>query len=332
MTLLITGANGFLGNYVVAEALRQGHAVKAMVRAGADPSTLAWAGNPNVELVRLDLNHPDGLTVALRGVDCVIHLAAAKRGDYQTQYAGTVTATENLLKAMGEAKVLRIVALSSFSVYDFMAASPLVALDEQSPLEKKPEHRDDYAKLKLAQEKLILEVASKAGWEWVVLRPGMIWGKDNLLNAWAGTPAGGRAWIRTGGGARIPLTYVENCAEAVVLAAGSESARGNVFNVVDDALPTQGEYLNLIRARINDRRYVIPVPFGLLRFASGTAWLLSHKLTMGRARVPGVLVPARLNARARPLAYSNQKIKALLGWKPRYSLQQGLDRSTSDCD
>jgi nucleoside-diphosphate-sugar epimerase len=117
MNLLVTGANGFLGRYVVAEALRRGHSVRAMVRSTGDAAKHGW--DDRVTPVQADLRRRRGLTEAVAGVDAVLHLAASKAGDMYAQYAGTVVATENLLSAMDEAGVRRIVAISSFSVYDY---------------------------------------------------------------------------------------------------------------------------------------------------------------------------------------------------------------------
>ena len=46
-----------------------------------------------------------------------------------------------------------------------------------------------------------------------------------------------------------------------------------------------------------------------------------------QAKIPGLFVPARLHARCKPLRYSNQRIKQVLGWTPRYSLIEALERS-----
>lgn len=327
MKFLVTGANGFLGSYVVREALRQGHAVRAMVRPAANVAKLGWPQSDQLEVVRADLRSRNGLTDAVRGVDSVIHLAAAKSGDVYTQYAGTVVATENLLAAMTEAGVNRMVAISSFSVYDMVRASPLAAMDEQSPLESDALHRDAYAHTKLVQERLIRDHAAANKWSLVVLRPGMIWGKDNLLNAWIGMPAGERFWIRTGAWAKVPLTYVENCAEAIIIAATSTEAQGQTFNIVDDAAPTQREFTRMVLGRLTPRRRVIPVSYSLLRLTAGSIAFVNKRMLGGRARVPSLLVPSRLAARGRPLNYTNRKLKTVLGWKPRYTLEQGLDRS-----
>lgn len=327
MKLLVTGANGFLGSYVVQEALRKGHTVRALVRPATDVAKLDWPSSDKLEVVRADLRSRNGLTDAVRGVDSVIHLAAAKSGDVYAQYAGTVVATENLLAAMTEPGVHRMVAISSFSVYDFARASPLAALDEQTPLEQDSLNRDAYAHTKLVQEQLIREHAAQHNWSLVVLRPGMIWGKDNLLNAWIGMSGGKRFWIRTGAWARVPLTYVENCAEAIVMAASSKAAQGETFNIVDDAVPTQREFARMVLKRVDPKRLTIPVSYTLLRLTAGSIALFNRVALGNRARVPSLLVPVRLAARARPLQYSNKKIKTVLGWKPHYSLEEGLNRS-----
>lgn len=330
MKLLVTGANGFLGNYVVLEALRRGHTVRALVRPAADIAKLGWPASDHLEIVRADLRSRAGLADAVRGVDSVIHLAAAKSGDVYTQYAGTVVATENLLAAMTETGVHRIVAISSFSVYDFAKASPLAPVDEQTPREQDALERDAYAHTKLVQEQLIRDHAAAHQWSLVVLRPGMIWGRDNLLNAWIGLSGGKRFWIRTGAWARIPLTYVENCAEAIVMSASSKAAQGETFNIVDDAIPTQRQFTRMVLRRLAPRRIVVPISYTLLRLTAGSIALVNKRLLGNRARVPSLLVPSRLAARSRPLQYSNKKIKTVLGWKPRYTLEEGLNRSLAD--
>jgi nucleoside-diphosphate-sugar epimerase len=161
----------------------------------------------------------------------------------------------------------------------------------------------------------------------VVIRPGVIWGKDNVLGAWFGMAAGARLWIRTGSWARVPLTYVENCAEAIVMAAESVRAQGQTFNIVDDELPTQRQFTRMVLPRLHPQRWTVPIPYTLLRFTAWSAAMTNKYLLGGGARVPGLFVPCRLHARAKPLTYSNQKIKSYLGWQPRYGLAEALDRS-----
>ena len=120
MKLLVTGAAGFLGRFVVAEALRRGHCVRAVIRSGGGVADETVPERPGVEYVDIDLRSRTGLVEACNGVDAVLHLAASKAGDMYTQYAGTVVATENLLEAMTAAGVRRIVGISSFAVYNYL--------------------------------------------------------------------------------------------------------------------------------------------------------------------------------------------------------------------
>ena len=326
MKLLVTGASGFLGRYVVDEALRRGHAVRAMVRSTASAAKSRWDTDPRVEVTVVDLRSRRGLLEAVAGVDAVLHLAAAKSGDVYAQYGGTVVATENLLLAMDQANLRHIVHVSSFSVYDWMRIRGGSVVDESAALEKDAFDRDAYAHTKLVQERLVRDHASENGWRWTVLRPGMIIGPDNLWGARVGAQ-GKRTWVRMGARARLPVTHVESVAEAIVLAAEREQAAGEVLNVVDDETPTQRQYVKLLRARTSPRPRVIGLPWNGIRATAGLAWLTNNLLLRNRARLPGILVPCRVHARFKPLKYTNRKIKEVLGWTPRYSLVEAIDRS-----
>jgi len=329
MNLLVTGANGFLGRHVVAEALRRGHSVRAVVRSAGDVPRNGWRPGANFSFVQADLRRRKGLSDAVAGVDAVLHLAAAKAGDMYAQYGGTVVATENLLAAMSEARVRRIVAISSLSVYDYLKMRSFSVLTESSPLETDAFDRDEYAHTKLVQERLVRDHATQEGWNFVILRPGVIYGKDNLWTARLGI-RGGKVWLRTGAWAKLPLAYVENCAEAIVTAAeraGEVSVKGNVFNLIDDKPPTQRQYARQLQRRMSPRPIIVPVAWTVMRSLARMAVLTNKLLLGGRAKVPGIFIPARLHARCKPLRFDNARIKQSLGWSPRYSLEEALDRS-----
>jgi nucleoside-diphosphate-sugar epimerase len=331
MKLLITGASGFLGQYMVAEALRRGHQVSAVIRPKTDATRLSWYNHPNLKLVRLDLRQTSGLVESLQGVDNVIHLAAVKAGDFYTQFAGTVITTENLLAAMKEAEVKRLTAISTFSVYDYLNMPSGQVLDEDSPTEKDPLNRDEYAQTKLIQEDLYRDFEQNGG-QVTIIRPGMIYGRDYLWNACLGGELGESAWLRIGANAIMPLTYVENCAEAIVIASESEQAFGQVINIVDDNLPTQNTYAQKLIERMEKTPRTFFVSWTVMRLIARSAWLYNNWFLKGQARLPGIFVPAKLHARFKPLRYSNQKAKQVLNWKPKYSLDTAFERSCSDAD
>ncbi|MCL4691936.1 MAG: NAD-dependent epimerase/dehydratase family protein [Candidatus Hydrogenedentes bacterium] len=329
MRLLVTGAAGFLGRSVVAEAIQRGHQVHAMVRPATDVSALAWHDDPAVTLVRADLRSKNGLAEAVKDADAVIHLAAAVGGDLYTQLMGTVVATENLLDAMCETGVKRLIAISSFSVYSYIDKWSHTVLKETTPIEPRLKERDDYCLTKVMQENLVREYADREGLQLTVLRPGIIYGRDNLWTACLGAQAGERWWIRIGAGAKLPLTYVENCADAIVLAAEKQEAIGQTFNIVDNRCPSHRTYIRLLRKRLSPSPRVIPVPWTLMRAICRMAWIANRMFFKGDGKLPSILVPARMHARCKPLRYSNARLRKTLGWSPRYSLRDALDRSFS---
>ena len=327
-TVFITGAAGFVGQYVVAAVLRAGHRVLANVRAKTQVERISWHQHPNVTFIRQDLRQRRGLPEALASADAVIHLAAVKSGDFYDQFAGTVIATENLLWAMQAASVRQLVAISTFSVYDFLRTKPGRVLDEAGLIEAAPQNRDEYAQTKLIQEQLYRAFEG----DLTILRPDMIYGRDNLWHALIGAEVGGDRWLKIGGKATLPMAYVENCADAIALALTAPKAIGETINIVDDHLPTQKAYLKQLLAYTPQPPKLIPVSWFLMRSIANLAWWYNQKILGGQAKLPGILVPAKLQGRFKPLKYTNQKAKALLGWTPRYDLEAAFERSCSDRD
>lgn len=330
MKLLITGASGFLGKYVVTEALRRGHKVRAVVRPSSNAKNLTWHNHPAVELIRIDLRRKNGIVDALFGVDAVIHLAAAKEGDFYTRFAGTVIATENLLDAMLEASVLRLVDISTFSVYDYMGTPSGKTINEDTSLERNPFERDEYAQTKLLQEELVREFEQTYNAQVTIVRPGLVYGRDNLWSTLLGGKLTDNLWLRIGAYATIPLTYVENCAEAIVFAAECDRAIGQTLNIVDDNLPKQRAYVKkLIKYKVSVPR-MIPVNWTLMRTIAWIFWTYNQRVLQGEAKLPGIFIPRVLDARFKHFRFSNARAKQVLGWKPKYSLDTALERSCSN--
>ena len=259
MKLLVTGASGFLGQYVVLAALQRGHQVRVVIRPSTDEKSLPWYHHPAIEVVCLDLTEQHLLSAALQGIDAVIHLAAAKSGDFDTQYASTVVATESLLRGMVATHILRLVAISTFSVFDYLNIPSGATIDEDAIIVQEPQQRDVYAQVKLLQENIFRRFEQENGGRVTIIRPGMIYGRDHLWNACLGVKVSDRLWVRIGANAQIPLTYVENCAEAIILAGEREQAIGETLNIVDNDLPTQKIYANKLRQLMPRSLYTIPI-------------------------------------------------------------------------
>lgn len=325
MRVLVTGAGGFLGRYVVAEAVRRGHDVCAMLRPSA--SHVPFPQHPRLTYAYADLRKRDGLPDAVEGQDAVIHLAASSAGDFYTQFEGSVLATENLMEALKAEGACRIVHISSFSVYGYRQRWSFARLDESSPIDKYMDDRDDYAKTKWLQEELVRRYAMQHDWSFVILRPGVIYGPDRLFSARLGGKISNHLWARIGAWAPVPLTYVENCAEAIVLAAERTNVSGETLNIVDSKPPSQRAYVAKLRRRAKPRPRVVPIPWTAVRAVAGLAWAYNKIMLGRRARLPGILIPARVHARFKPSRYPNRRIRETLSWEPRYTLDESLDRA-----
>ena len=328
MKVLITGAAGFLGQYVVAEALRCGHSVRAMVRPTTDVSQVPWGDRTDVELVRANLCDRMSLDPIVRDVDAVIHLAAAKSGSYSSQFSNTVDATKQLLAVMEDCSVTRSIFISSFSVYDYLHLPEGALLKETTPLDTAPDERDVYAQMKLQQEALVRTFANKHEGQVILLRPGVIYGRDHLLHAHLGAKLKNGLWISIGDRTLIPLTYVENCAAAIVKALSSPAANGQILNIVDDYLPTPRQYCKMLAECGVRVPITIPIGWSIARQLARFAWHVSRRLNPPPS-LPGILVPARLHARFKPLNYTNYLAKRLLDWEPTYSPKTAIARSAS---
>lgn len=343
MILLVTGATGFLGQRVIDHALRRGHRVRAVVRPGRDVSGMPWAGRDGLELVEIDLaadpsagKLADGMVAEHPGAVVVIHAAGVLTGSDSVQQAETVEPTRRLIQAMRRAGVRRLVLLSSLSIYGYAALPEGAQLDETTPTEPDPADRDAYCRAKLAQEAIALEAAQSQGLLVTALRPGVIFGPGRLWTARLGVAKGSVA-ILLGGNAALPVSFVEHCAEAAVLAAERDAVLSDVrtepdalgncgafeaINVIDDDRPTQRQYAALLRKHTDAGPSAwLRLPWGLLKRVASACALLGLLAPNMFSRLPGILRPAAMHARIKPLRYSNCRLHDRLGWAP-----------TSDCE
>lgn len=328
MIVALTGSTGFLGRTVGQAVLAAGHTLVAVARPGPAPAAHPWRGDARAQVRVASLNDPIALTQALAGCDVVVHAAAALQGDEATQWAVTVEGTRQLIAAMQSAGVGRLVGISSLSVYDYLALADGDTLDETAALEREPAGRDVYARCKLQQDELFRSFARLPGCQSVTLRPGVIVDAQRMWNFSLGQALGPKAWLALGpqgAAAELPLVHVDDVAAAVLLALVPGPADGLALNLVGQPAPTRGALLLSLQQQ--DRRaggptpWVIRFPWGLHRLLAGLADGLNCRLFGGRLPLPGLLRPARLMARFRPLHYTASLAERRLGWRAQVPLR-----------
>jgi hypothetical protein len=96
---------------------------------------------------------------------------------------------------------------------------------------------------------------------------------------------------------------------------------------VDDDLPGRRRYMDALAQRTTPRPGIIGVPWAMLASAAGTASWINRTLLLDKASLPDILRIASVCERCKPLRYSNARAKEKLGWKPKWNLEEGLERS-----
>jgi nucleoside-diphosphate-sugar epimerase len=326
--ILVTGSNGFIGVKVVEALLDHDfNNLRCFVRPTSRLDNLEKVLNrsetsQNGEIITGDLLSRDDCERAAEGVSLIYHLAAGMEKSFAGAFMNSALATRNLLDAFLQASVpRRFVNVSSFAVYSNLALKRGDILDETCPLEDASQERfDAYGFGKLKQEQIVKEYGSRFELPFVILRPGYVFGPGKReLNGRVGVSTFG-LFIQVGGSHLLPLTFVENCAEAIVLAGLRPGIDGETFNIVDDELLTAKEFLNRYKKKTGKRSIRIPY------FAAEMlckAWEGYSKSSHGQ--LPAAFNQRRCSAEWKGNRYSNQKLKDRLGWKPSVPMDKAMD-------
>ena len=335
--ILITGAAGFIGSRVIKSLLDRGFRnLACFARPSSEAARLEVIINDSpsgarIDVLRGNLLSPDHCENAVKGAAVILHLAAGTgEKSFPDAFMNSVLTTRNLLEAsLKHARLRRFVLVSSFSVYTNRDKPHGRLLDESCPIEDHAELRGEaYCFAKVQQEKIVAEYARNYGVPCVVVRPGSVYGpgKEGIAGR-VGIDAFG-PFLHLGGSNIIPFTYVENCADAIVLAGIVEGVDGEVFNVVDDELPSSRQFLRLYNKNVRRLRSIY-VPH-VVSHALCYMWEKYSQWSEGQ--LPPAFNRRRWHAYWKKSYYSNQKLKTRLGWVQRVATAEGLKRFFESCE
>lgn len=301
MTTLVTGASGFIGGHVVERLVGEGVAVRCLVRATSDTSSLRGA-----ELVVGDLTDAASVARAADGCSAVVH-AGALVSDWATieEIArANVEGTRNVVAACGGA---RLVHVSTTDV-----------------------HRFDnwYARTKRAAEAEVRGGAARASGaaEAVIVRPATVYGPRSLEVVGAIAAAlRSRSMVLVGGGRAVAgLTYVDNVVDAILLALRAPA--GAAVDVADGLDVTWRRFADDLAAGLGlpRARWSLPLPVArALGVALEEGYRVARRATGVRTRP--LLSRQAVDILGRDQSFDDVAARTVLGWEPRVGYEQGLD-------
>lgn len=312
--ILVTGANGFVGRALVSRLRQSGEPLRLLLR--RPPQT---PPGDDIHRVYGDLGNPAAVDHAVEGVEVVYHLGAAMKGGNFEFSAGTIWGTRNIIEACERHGVRWLVYVSSMSVLDHAGHQPGTPVNEASPYEPHADQRGLYTQTKLEAEKMVLEAAARNRIQVVVLRPGQIYGPGAEKVPPSGTIGIAGRWLVVGSGKHyVPFVFVENVVDALLLAAQADVPNGSIFQLVDPDGIRQKDYVEWVRRSGRPVRASY-VPAWFLKIAGWGVQLLGKIL---KRSVP--LTPYRVRSITPLWPCDSTAAHTKLGWKPRYSIQEGL--------
>lgn len=255
-TVLVTGANGFVGSHVVRRLLSSGHSVVGLIRGAGDGEALVaqlpaeFRGNVRIRIG--DITRPETLAPAMADVDAVVHLAAIPRdwNDGLDLDRVNTGGTAAVLDAARRAGVRRFVHLGALGVADVPALH--------------------YASSKARAERLVAE----SGLDWTILKPSLLWGPgDGFFSLIAGLVrmSPGAVPIPGLGTARFQPLAVDDLATIVVLALERPDTIGRSYELGGPEVWTYREIVAEVLGALGKRRLIIPMPVPAITLVAAAA-------------------------------------------------------------
>ncbi|MBP1047798.1 NAD-dependent epimerase/dehydratase family protein [Enterococcus sp. BWM-S5] len=315
MKILVTGATGFLGKYVVEELKEAGYEVTAFGRNQLIGEQLAGDA---VTFIQGDFTKLSDILTASKGMDAVVHAGALSTvwGKWEDFYQTNVIGTENVLEACETNQIKRLVFISSPSIYA-AAKDQLQVKEAEAP---KTNELNFYIKSKLLAEQRIHE---KKQIDSVILRPRGLFGVGDTsiiprlikVNKKIGIP------LFDGGQQLVDVTCVENVALAIRLSLESEKAIGETYNITNDEPAPFKDILDQLHQEIG-----VPVRYLSLSYSLmyGVASTLEKIYTVFRITKEPLFTKYTLYLLKYSQTLSIEKAKNELNYQPKMTITEGI--------
>ena len=298
--ILVTGADGFIGNALCAQLRDRNYPIRRVLRGPASDDDIRIG----------DIGTLTDWRAALAGVDGIIHLAARAHvmhdsvADPLAEYRRiNVDATIRLARAAAAAGARRFVFLSSIKVNGERTMGKSFTEDDA------PRPEDAYGISKWEAEQALSKIAAETGLEVVVLRAPLVYGpgvKGNFLTLLRAVARGVPLPLASIDNRRS-LIYVSNLTGAIARCIDHPAAAGKTFLVADDVDVATPQLIRAMAVALDVPARLLPFPLPLLRTVAAL---------LGKT--------AALSRLTDSLQIDDSRIRRALDWQPECALAQGL--------
>jgi nucleoside-diphosphate-sugar epimerase len=324
--ILVTGASGFIGNFLLAALRDTAYEVRAASRSRVEQQGIDYVSAP-------ELGPDADWGRALLGVDVVVHLAGrahvpSKNADAETKetyFRINTQGTRALAEQAAAAEAKHFVFLSSCHVVAAESGEILSA-------ETTPHPNSAYGRSKLEAERAAREALLNTACAWTILRPPLVYGRGNKANF-------GLLLKLVKSGIPLPLAsvcnrrsfiYVENLVDVIVACLGNPKAFGKTY------LPSDGEDVStpeLIRKIAKANQSFQCSEFSgsvsdkntrhssLATRHSARLFPFPESILKALGCLPGLGALRKLTSL---LYVDSEPLRCELGWSPRFTMEQGL--------
>jgi UDP-glucose 4-epimerase len=305
MRYVVTGGAGYIGSRLCERLSGQPETERIVVCDLRPPSTY----RPKVGFERLDVRDAGATRSLLERLrpDALVHLAFILNPihDEHAMYDIDVNGTQNVLEGASAAGNQQVLVTSSASAYGAFPDNP-VPIEEDHPVRGVPDF--SYARDKTECDRLCqLWALRHPQHTMTIVRPCIVFGPsvDNyLVRFWTNQP-----FQADVGNLDVPIQFVHEDDLVEVLVGLLEGRHGGAFNVAGEGTMTLGECAELVGTPT--RRMPL--------WAAGRLARLMWRLRLSEAP------PGQLHFARHPWVVSNEKLKATLGWSPRYSTREAFE-------
>jgi 2-alkyl-3-oxoalkanoate reductase len=317
---LVTGSTGCLGRHLVDNLVKDGAHVRALVQQSSKTAHLDQLG---VEVQRGSLIEPSDLERAVVGIDTVYHLGGLVIDDRPDDTSPelwdqirrfNVEGTEQLARAAARAGARRFVFCSSVRLFGFGNQLLWDEDDRRTP-------SDLYSRGKAMAEDTLLRVQRETGLEVVHIRPRFIYGNYDryVMPQLVKTVQHGIVPLPGGGRSIWGIVYVEDCVQALRLAAERPGVAGQAFNITSGECLSLREILTEVAHAMGRNLRVVNLPMPIVS-AVATAVEIGSRAAGRRPPLSRALLRWRLNDHHFSIARARKE----LGYEPKYRLPDAL--------